>query len=494
MRPRGLMIQGTSSNAGKSLLVAGLARAFTLRGLNVRPFKPQNMSNNAAATLEGAEIGRAQALQARAAKVAPHADMNPVLLKPESERGSQLVLQGKVVGRFDALAYQAKKASLLPAVLESFHRLARSADLVLVEGAGSPAEINLRGGDIANMGFAQAAALPVILLGDIERGGVLAQLVGTVALLEPADRACLVGWIVNKFRGDPTLFASAVPIIEGHTGLPGLGVVAWCDAAADLPKEDALGLDELAIGRKTGARLRIAVLRLPRIANFDDIEPLAMEEAVDLRILDPGQALPGDIDLVILPGSKSTRGDLAALRRAGWDIDIKAHHRRGGHVLGLCGGYQMLGRTIADPLGLEGPAGSDPGLGLLAIDTVLEATKTVMPRQALDAEDGTPLQGYEIHLGSSNGPDRDRPMLVLEGRPEGARSADGRVFGTYLHGLFANDRFRARWLQRLAKGSASELAYEARVEAALDGLAAHLERHLDLDRLLALASPIQQNS
>lgn len=481
------MVQGTSSNAGKSLLVAGLARAFTRRGLSVRPFKAQNMSNNAAATADGGEIGRAQALQARACGVAPTTDMNPVLLKPESERGAQLVVQGRMAGHYAATAYQAHKPRLLAPVLKSFGRLEREADLVLVEGAGSPAELNLRPGDIANMGFARAAGVPVVLVGDIERGGVLAQLVGTVALLDADDRACLRGWLVNKFRGDPALFDTAVPLIEERTGLPGLGVVPWLRAAMDLPKEDALGLDEIARRPRGRGQIQVAALRLPSIANFDDLDPLALEPDVSLRILDPGTPLPGDLDLVILPGSKATRTDLAVLLEAGWDIDLKAHRRRGGHVLGLCGGYQMLGRTIADPEGLEGAPGTSTGLGMLAVDSVLGRLKTVGLRTIVDAADGSILQGYEIHLGSSDGPDRERPLLFLDGRPEGAASADGRVSGSYLHGLFANDAWRSRWLGRLRAGTRASLDYEQVVEQALDKLARHLEAHLDLDRLWALA-------
>ena len=356
---KALMIQGTCSNAGKSLLVAGLARAYTRRGLPVRPFKPQNMSNNAAVTADGGEIGRAQALQARACGIEPLVDMNPVLLKPQSETGAQVVVQGRVLGSCSARDYHALKPQLLPRVLESFGRLRAAADLVLVEGAGSPAEVNLRAGDIANMGFARAADVPVVLAGDIERGGVIAQLVGTVLLLEPEERALLVGYVVNKFRGDPALFDDAHPLIEARTGLRSLGVVTWLERARDLPKEDILGLAELAAdGRATDGRpIRVAVPRLPRLANFDDLDPLAAEPDVDLRVLEPGQALAGDTDLVVLPGSKATLGDLAALRAEGWDVDILAHVRRGGWVLGLCGGYQMLGRRIADPLGLEGGAG-----------------------------------------------------------------------------------------------------------------------------------------
>ena len=485
---KSLMIQGTCSNAGKSLLVAGLCRAYRRRGLRVRPFKPQNMSNNAAVTADGGEIGRAQALQARACGVAPLIDMNPVLLKPQSETGAQVVVQGRVLTSCGARDYHALKPSLLPAVLESFRRLGADADLVLVEGAGSPAEINLREGDIANMGFARAAGVPVLLAGDIERGGVIAQLVGTVLLLEPEERALLVGYLVNKFRGDPSLFANAHPEIARRTGLAPLGVVTWLDRARDLPKEDMLGLAELAADARTGTgRIRVAVPRLPRLANFDDLDPLAAEPDVDLVLLEPGDALPAATDLVVLPGSKATRHDLAALRAAGWDIDILAHARRGGWVLGLCGGYQMLGRRVADPAGLEGPPGEIQGLGLLDVETVLAPAKVLALRERRCARTGIPTRGYEIHMGRTDGPGLRRPMLQGADGADGAVSADGRVMGCYLHGLLADDAYRAALLGRIRARDGLALAYEARVEAALDALADHLAGCLDLDRLLALA-------
>src|SRR3954470_10919805 len=481
------MLQGTCSNAGKSLLVAGLCRAFTRRGLAVRPFKPQNMSNNAAVAADGGEIGRAQALQASACGVEPLTDMNPVLLKPESETGAQVVVQGRVLTRCGARDYHRLKPSLMPRVLESFARLADGADLIVVEGAGSPAEVNLREGDIANMGFASRAGVPVVLVGDIERGGVIAQLVGTVTLLEPEERARLCGYVVNKFRGDPRLFDSAHPLIRERTGLATLGTVTWCAAARDLPEEDVLGLPT-GPTRRTDSAVKIAVPRLPRIANFDGLDPLLAEPAVELRLLEPGQALPGDSDLVLLPGSKATVADLAALRREGWDVDIQAHVRRGGWVVGLCGGFQMLGRTVDDPDGVEGPPGRAPGLGLLAVDTVLTGAKTLAFRDGRELATGLPVRGYEIHLGRSTGPGTDRPMLDLAGRPDGAVSPSGRVMGCYLHGLFASDLFRHAFLARVAAREVGAAAYEARVEAALDAVAGQLERELDLDRLLEVAS------
>ena len=481
---RALMFQGTGSDVGKSLIVAGLARAFTLRGLAVRPFKPQNMSNNAAVTADGGEIGRAQALQARAARAPASIHMNPVLLKPQSEIGAQIVVQGRVYGSAKAAAYQHMKSDLLPFVLDSFTRLRSEADLVLVEGAGSAAEVNLRVNDIANMGFARAAAVPVVLIGDIDRGGVIASLVGTKAVLAPEDAALVCGFIINKFRGDAALFASGMERIAQATGWQALGLVPYFADARLLPAEDALALEQ-SRPSKPQARLRIAVPILPHIANFDDLDPLDAEPSVDLVRVRPGAALPGDADLIILPGSKATIADLAALRSAGFDIDIAAHRRRGGMVLGLCGGFQMLGRSIADPGGIEGPPAAVEGLGLLDVATTLSAEKRLEPVRGMTG-DGAPFAGYEMHMGVTEGPDCARPFARLaDGSPEGAVSADGRVLGTYVHGLFADDQQRAAWLARI-KGTAN-IAYDALIERTLDALAAHLDAHLDLDRLLTLA-------
>lgn len=479
------MLQGTGSNVGKSLLVTGLCRAFARRGLSVRPFKPQNMSNNAAVTPGGGEIGRAQALQARACGLAPSVHMNPVLLKPQTEVGAQLVIQGKVRGNFLAHDYAALKPSLMASVLESFRQIGREADLVLVEGAGSPAEVNLRAGDIANMGFAEAADVPVVLVGDIDRGGVIAALVGTHALLEPVERRRLQGYLVNKFRGDSRLFDDAHPVIAARTGMRNYGVVPWFERARLLPAEDMLGVEDRAT-HGTGAT-RIAVPRLRRAANFDDLDPLAAEPDVTLSIVPPGKALPGDADLVLLTGSKATMADLADLRTQGWDIDIAAHVRRGGAVMGLCGGYQMLGRSLADPDGIEGPPGRVEGLGLLDFETVLAGDKRLAAVRGHEIASGLPIEGYEIHIGRSDGPALARPMLDLGGRFDGAVSADGKVMGCYVHGLFAADRFRHRFLDRLRRREPSGLAFEQQIEQTLEALADHLEAAIDLDGLLTLA-------
>src|ERR1700688_1693452 len=451
MTARALMFQGTGSDVGKSLIVAGLCRLLATRGLSVRPFKPQNMSNNAAVTEDGGEIGRAQALQARAARVSPSVDMNPVLLKPQSEVGAQIVVQGRVFGSARAREYQSRKAELMPYVLDSFAKIRAQCDVVLVEGAGSASEVNLRAHDIANMGFARAADVPVVLIGDIDRGGVIASLVGTKAVIAAADAALVRGFLVNKFRGDPALFADGMAMIARATGWEPLGLVPFFSDARLLPAEDALALDRPAPS-KPKARLRIAVPILPHIANFDDLDPLEAEPAVELERVRPGTALPGDADLIILPGSKATIADLSALRAAGFDVDIAAHRRRGGMILGLCGGYQMLGSLIRDPAGIEGPPGTAQGLGLLAVETVLSADKRLEPVSGT-TRDGVAVAGYEMHMGITQGADCARPFARLaDGSPEGAVSADGRVIGTYIHGIFSNDRQRSAWLARFAAG------------------------------------------
>ena len=483
--PAALMFQGTGSDVGKSLIVAGVCRALTNRGLRVLPFKPQNMSNNASVTTDGGEIGRAQALQARACRVAASVHMNPVLLKPQSDVGAQVVVRGQATGNAAARDFQSMKPGLLPIILDSFARLKAEADIVLIEGAGSAAEVNLRANDIANMGFARAAGTPVVLIGDIDRGGVIAQIVGTRAVLDPADAALVAGFLVNKFRGDPTLFQPGMDFISEHTAWPGLGLIPYFREAARLPAEDAVALDRG--NDPTGGTIVVAVLRLAHIANFDDLDPLKHEPAIRLVFVGPGEALPGNADLVILPGSKATLSDLADLRRNGWDIDILAHVRRGGRVLGICGGYQMLGRLVADPDGVEGHPGSMPGLGLLDVETTLTREKTLIETTGISVVDGAPFRGYEMHVGQTDGPDCARPLLrFADGRLDGAMSADGRVRATYVHGLFADDRQRAAFLAWMG-GTAAGFSYEADIDRVLDALADHLARHIDLDRLVSLA-------
>jgi len=475
------MIQGCGSDVGKSVLVAGLCRLFANRGLTVRPFKPQNMSNNAAVTADGGEIGRAQALQALACRTPPTVDMNPVLLKPQSDTGAQLIVRGRMAGTWEARGYQAAKAGLLDTVVESFRRLEAQADLVIVEGAGSPAETNLRAGDIANMGFAIAAGVPVVLVGDIDRGHVIAALVGAHAVLGDDDRAMIRGFLINKFRGDPTLFDEGRAEIVRRTGWADLGMAPWLAAARALPAEDAVTLDPG--GGVAGRRVKIVVPLLSRIANFDDFDALRAEPAVDFVFIPPGAPLPGDADLVILPGTKATLGDLAFLRAQGWDIDLAAHVRRGGRVLGLCGGYQMLGRRISDPDGVEGEAGEAEGLGLLDVGTVLTGEKTLRPVTGRFGE--AEFEGYEMHVGRTTGP--AAPMLTLDdGGVDGAVSADGRVAGCYIHGLFNRPQARAAILARLGAAS-SGLDQGQVVDEALDALAAALDQAFDIEALMEIA-------
>ena len=487
MPARALMFQGTGSGVGKSVLVAGLARALMRRGLSVRPFKPQNMSNNAAVTVDGGEIGRAQALQALACGLAPSVHMNPVLLKPQSETGSQIVVQGRMFGNERAREYQEMKPVLLPYVLDSYARLRAEADIVLVEGAGSSSEINLRRNDIANMGFARAANVPVVVIGDIDRGGVIASLVGTRAVLTAGDAAMVRGFIINRMRGDPTLFADGMRCIETHTGWPALGLVPFLPEVRALPSEDAADVVDLHRTHRPDATLRIAVPLLPWIANFDDLDPLQAEPDIDLAFVPPGCPLPRDCNLVILPGSKATIADLLFLRAEGWDIDLAAHVRAGGHVLGLCGGYQMLGRTVSDPEGIEGRPQSVPGLGLLDVETVLTPSKRLHEVCGTIVGTDARLAAYEMHVGTTTGPDLARPFAKLDsGELDGAWSANGRVAGIYLHGIFQLATSRRALLAVF--GAISRAPDHAQtVEAALDALAAHLETHLDIGRLLRLA-------
>jgi adenosylcobyric acid synthase len=453
----------------------------------VAPFKPQNMSNNAAVTADGGEIGRAQALQARAARVAPSVHMNPVLLKPETTTGAQIIVQGRRQGSMAARDYFRSRQQWMGAILDSFGRVASESDIVLVEGAGSPGEINLRDGDLANMGFAAAADLPAVLIGDIHRGGVIAAIAGTFTILPPEDRARLKAFIINKFHGDPELFSEGQRFLERDTGTPCLGIIPHFAAARMLPAEDAVALEDMTASPSNG--IRISVLRLPRIANFDDLDPLRLEPGVSLTFVQPGEPIPADSRLVIIPGSKSTIADLAALRKEGWDIDLMAHVRRGGAVLGLCGGYQMLGKTIADPQGLEGSPGSAPGLGLLDVSTTLLPDKTLRRAAGTHVPSGAAISGYEIHLGHTEGNDCTRPFAILAGHPDGAINATGQVMGSYLHGCFSSDEFRARFLEGLGI-PASTWRFETTIDQTLDDLAQHLESHLDLDHLLRLAKEL----
>ncbi|SOE09473.1 adenosylcobyric acid synthase (glutamine-hydrolysing) [Hoeflea halophila] len=481
------MFQGTGSDVGKTVLVAGFCRLAANHGLKVRPFKPQNMSNNAAVADDGGEIGRAQWLQALACRVPASVHMNPVLLKPQSETGSQVVVQGKVFGQARGRDYQKLKPKLMAAVLDSFARVAEGADLVLVEGAGSPAEINLRAGDIANMGFATSAGVPVVLVGDIDRGGVIASVVGTHTILPDEDRSMIAAYLINKFRGDVSLFDDGITSIGAFTGWPCLGVVPWLNAAARLPAEDSVALERLVRGEARA--LKIAVPVLSRIANFDDFDPLRAEPEVELVFVRPGERVPADAGLVILPGSKSTISDLADFRRQGWHADLEDHRRRGGRIIGICGGLQMLGRMVRDPHGIEGGETAAEGLGFLDIETEMVPEKTVRNIRARSAEFDVALSGYEIHLGISKGADAARPMTILDGRPDGAVSPDGRVSGTYLHGLFDSDEYRARLLAEFGiRGGESN--YRADVDRALDEIAEDLDRLVGFEQLMCTSALI----
>lgn len=488
-----IMIQGCGSDVGKSLLVAGLCRLFANRGVVVRPFKPQNMSNNAAVTPDGGEIGRSTALQALACRTPPTVDMNPVLLKPQSDIGSQLIVRGRRQGVMQASAHGRDKRELLQIAVESFARLQQEARLVIVEGAGSPAETNLRAYDIANMGFAHAADVPVVLVGDIDRGHVIASLVGAHAVLDDMDRARIRGFIINKFRGDAGLFDDGLRTIETRTGWRRLGIVPWLHEAGALPAEDAMQLDQsigAATGAPSGRRIRIAIPRLPHIANFDDFDPLRTEPQVELIFIPPGQPLPLDASLIILPGSKATIADLEFFRAQGWDIDLLAHVRRGGRVLGICAGYQMLGNEVLDPDRIEGPRASTRGLGLLDITTTMTGNKQLRAITGIDLATGSPVSGYEMHLGLSMGPATSRPFIRFDdGATDGALAPNGRIFGCHIHGLFHAPKFRSTFLSLLGATSNDE-DYSHRVEQSLDAVAACLERSLDIDAILRIANPI----
>jgi len=483
-----LMLQGTGSDVGKSVLVAGLCRAYTRRGLKVLPFKAQNMSNNAAVTPCGGEIGRAQWLQALAAGATPSVHMNPVLLKPETDTGAQIILHGRKYGRAEAASYQTQKPELLKGVLESFEKLKAEADLVLVEGAGSPAEVNLRAGDIANMGFALPTQTPVVLVGDINKGGVIAALCGTHSLLPEAERALIKGTIINLFRGDVRLFDGGLARIEAETGWPNFGVVPFLPCVKDLPAEDAVVLERAATHPKAG--FRVAVPMLPRIANFDDFDPLRAEQGVEVVFCPPGTPLPADADLIVIPGSKATIADLRFIRQEGWDIDILAHARRGGAVLGICGGFQMLGKTVSDPDGIEGVVGEIAGLGLLDITTEIGPEKRVRNVMGTAIKLDCDVVGYEIHAGTTTYGENNEDFLLDVSTASikvlGIKAMGAPIYGTYLHGLFEKGEFRAKFLRALG-GEASTLDFSPKVEAGLDALADALEDYLDLDAMLAIA-------
>lgn len=424
-----LMVQGTTSDAGKTTVVAALCRLLARQGVNVVPFKPQNMSLNSAVTTDHGEIGRAQALQAFAAGLLPHTDMNPVLLKPSSDTGAQVIIQGKVHATMDARAYHQYKTVAMEAVLESYHRLVQQYDTVLVEGAGSPAEVNLRDNDIANMGFAEAVDCPVILVADIDRGGVFAHLVGTLACLSKTEQARIIGFVINRFRGDISLLKPGIDWLEAETGKPVLAVLPFLKGLY-LDAEDAVESNQ-----QTQGKFRVVVPVFPRISNHTDFDALRANPEIDLCFVREGQPIP-TADLIILPGSKSTRHDLAWLIAQGWDKAIKKHLRYGGKLIGICGGFQMLGRTVSDPLGLEGAAGVSNGLSLLELETELIENKRLLQVSGYCTFAPAKVSGYEIHMGISTGAALAKPAFYIGERPEGTISEDGQVLGTYLHGIF----------------------------------------------------------
>ncbi|AQT11370.1 MULTISPECIES: cobyric acid synthase [Pseudomonas] len=477
-----LMVQGTTSDAGKSTLVTALCRWLRRQGVSVVPFKPQNMALNSAVTADGGEIGRAQAVQAQAANLAPHTDMNPVLLKPNSDTGSQVIIHGRAVTSMNAVAYHDYKAIAMQAVLASHERLKSAYQVVMVEGAGSPAEINLRAGDIANMGFAEAVDCPVLLIADINRGGVFAHLVGTLELLSPSEQARVKGFIINRFRGDLALLQPGLDWLEARTGKPVIGVLPY---VLDLHLEAEDGIDQRQVG-KVEQLLKVVVPVLPRISNHTDFDPLRLHPQVDLQFIGPGQAIPA-ADLIILPGSKSVRGDLAYLRSNGWDRAIARHLRYGGKVLGICGGLQMLGEQVHDPLGLEGAAGSSPGLGLLAFETVLEEEKQLRNVSGRLSLENAAVSGYEIHAGVTRGPALELAAVQLDdGRSDGACSADGQILGTYLHGLFETPAACSALLRWAGLEAVQEVDYHALRERDIERLADLVEHHLDTAALRRL--------
>ena len=480
------MIQGTTSDAGKSTLVAGLCRALARRGVRVAPFKPQNMALNSAVTADGGEIGRAQAVQAQACNLPPHSDMNPVLLKPNTDIGAQVIIHGRALSSMDARAYHDYKTVAMGAVLQSYARLRAQYDVIIVEGAGSPAEINLRAGDIANMGFAEAVDCPVLLIADIDRGGVFAHLVGTLALLSESEQARVAGFVINRFRGDIDLLMPGIEWLEARTGKPVLGILPYLHGL-HLEAEDALARAPTGAGNT----LRVRVPALPRISNHTDFDPLRLHPQVDFRYLGPGED-PTGADLVILPGSKSVRADLAWLRAHGWEQALQRHLRYGGKLLGSCGGLQMLGRAIHDPLGLEGEPGTSAGLQWLDLVTTLDAGKQLRRVSGVLALDQAPVTGYEIHHGVTSGPALRRPLVNLPERSDGAISGDGQIIGSYLHGLFDAPAACAALLRWAGLAETARFDYPALREQGIERLADAVEQHLDMRRIDALLQPARE--
>ncbi|MGI9274028.1 MAG: cobyric acid synthase [Endozoicomonas sp.] len=479
------MIQGTTSDAGKSVICAGLCRVLVRRGLRIAPFKPQNMALNSAVTIDGGEIGRAQAVQAQACGVEPHSDMNPVLLKPNSDIGAQVIVNGRSIGEMDAVTFHDYKPRILESVIDSFNRLHGSHDAVVVEGAGSPAEINLRDRDIANMGFAEEADCPVIIVADIDRGGVFAHLYGTLALLSESEQARVKGFVINRFRGDIKLLESGLDWLEQKTGKPVLGVLPYLHGL-HLEAEDAVADQQLSTeGEK---QLKVVVPVISRMSNHTDFDALRLNPNVDIQFIYKGKSLPA-CDLIILPGSKSTRTDLAFIRDNGWDKDMQRHLRYGAKVMGICGGYQMLGQAIHDPEGIEGPAGSSEGFGLLDLETVLEPEKQlrqVKGKLKLPLQSEVSVSGYEIHAGTTSGQALEKPLIQLEEHTDGVMSDDGQVFGSYLHGIFDHTDACRVILEWAGLKDVEIPDYDAAREEGIDRIADAMESSLDMNTVLSI--------
>ncbi|MBY6198028.1 cobyric acid synthase [Vibrio hangzhouensis] len=476
---KALMVQGTTSDAGKSVLVAGLCRVLARRRIKVAPFKSQNMALNSAVTQDGGEIGRAQAVQAQAAGVEATVHMNPVLIKPNSDVGAQIVIQGKAYANMDATGFHDYKKTAMPYVLDSFSKLTKEFDAIMIEGAGSPAEINLRENDIANMGFAEAADVPVIIVADIDRGGVFAHLYGTLALLSQSEQDRVIGFVINRFRGDISLLEPGLDWLEKKTGKPVIGVLPYIHGL-NIEAEDAINASQTV---SKNSKLNVAVPVLTRISNHTDFDSLRLHPDIDFRYVGKGESI-GSADLIILPGTKSVRDDLAYLREQGWDKELLRHLRFGGKVLGICGGFQMLGKAIHDPLGIEGIAGSSKGLGLLDVVTELQPEKQLTNMSgAFTLNDKTvPVKGYEIHAGHST-INSHQPLVFSGGAKDGAISEDNQVIGTYLHGILDSPEFIALLADWVNGESLSHFSIEEEKEQALDTIADAIENHLDLHQL-----------
>ncbi len=475
------MFQGTGSNVGKSIFVAGLCRLAKKKKFSVAPFKPQNMSNNSFVTDDGGEIGRSQAFQAFACGIKPHSDMNPILLKPESNSRTQIIVKGKVYKTIHSKNFKFYKKRLLEFAFESYQNLKKKYKLILVEGAGSPAEINLRTNDLANMGFATKAKIPVILIGDIDRGGVIAQIVGTNVVLSQNDKKLISGFIINKFRGNLEMFKKGYDIIRKRTGWTGYGILPWYENCSYFPPEDSFDI----IFKKKKTKIKIACLQLSRISNFDDLNPLSQEPEVSVSMIKAGCRIPNDVDLIIIPGSKSTIDDLKFLKKNKWHLDLKKHLRLGKKILGICAGYQILGKEIIDDFLIESTSKNVKGLGLLNVVTKMEKKKKTIKVSAFHQETGQSFNGYEIHIGKTKGADCIRAFSTIDGKKDGAISSNGLVMGSYIHGMFEDNKFRSIFLKKLF-GINSAINYSKSLNENLNKFSSLIENNINIKELLNL--------